>query len=183
VLHIATHGFYLPEQPAADDGGPTIPSARHEHPAGELGLPSLRRSGVLLAGANRTAVGRSLPPGDDGWLTAEEIALMSLRGTELVVLSACETGLGDVQSGEGVYGLRRAFLYAGAHSLVVSLFKVPDAETQELMRGFYQRLNAGKGRLTALHDAKREAIAQRRAAGGAAHPFYWASFILVGSAD
>ena len=180
VLHIATHGFYLPEKP--DDDEPRITNVRSEHPAGELGLPSLRRSGVLLAGANRTAIGRSLPPTDDGWLTAEEIALMSLRGTELVVLSACETGLGDVQAGEGVYGLRRAFLYAGAQSLVVSLFKVPDAETRELMRGFYQRLNSDKGRLTALHDAKREAIDRRRAAGGAAHPFYWASFILVGSA-
>lgn len=181
VLHIATHGFYLPEQPTADDDAPRITTVRRDNMAGEIGLPSLRRSGVLLAGANRTAVGRSLPPGDDGWLTAEEIALMSLRGTELVVLSACESGLGDVQSGEGVYGLRRAFLYAGAQSLVVSLFKVPDAETRELMRGFYQRLNTGKDRLTALHEAKREVIDKRRTARSAAHPFYWASFILVGT--
>jgi CHAT domain-containing protein len=101
----------------------------------------------------------------------------------LVVLSACESGLGDVQNSEGVYGLRRAFLYAGARTLVTSLASVPDAETLKLMRAFYQNLAAGQGKLEALQRAQRAALQQRRQLrGGAAHPFFWASFILVGDA-
>ena len=142
------------------------------------------RSGLVLAGANK--LGEAAPDDsaiDDGWLTAEEIAMMDLTGTDLVVLSACESGLGDVAYGEGVSGLRRAFLYAGARTLVTSLFKVPDKETSELMRDFYGGLKAGKSKLDALRDAQLAMIKRRREAHGAAHPFYWASFVLVGDPE
>ena len=87
---------------------------------------------------------------EDGWVTAEEISLLDLHGTGLVVLSACETGLGDIRIGEGVSGLRRAFLFAGAETLVTSLYKVPDSATQALMREFYSRLAKGETKLAAL---------------------------------
>jgi CHAT domain-containing protein len=117
---------------------------------------------------------------DDGYLTAAEVGQLDLRGTDLVVLSACESGLGDVKAGEGVYGLRAAFFYAGARTLVTSLFKVPDEETVPLMEAFYKGLKAGKGKSESLYAGEREIIRRRREAKGAAHPFYWASFILVG---
>ena len=82
-----------------------------------------------------------------------------------------------------MYGLRRAFLYAGARTLVTSLFEVPDEQTRELMGRFYGALKAGRGKLEALHGAQLELLRQRRAAGGAAHPFFWASFVLVGDPE
>ena len=109
-----------------------------------------------------------------------EIALLNLHGTELVVLSACQTGLGEVRGGEGVFGLRRAFLYAGARSLLTSLFEVPDTETRDLMRRFYLGLKDGQTKSASLAAAQRAMIAQRRDSHGAAHPFYWASFVLIG---
>jgi len=116
-------------------------------------------------------------------VTAEEIALLNLRGTELVVLSACQTGLGDVSLGEGVYGLRRAFLYAGARTLVTSLFEVPDRDTRDLMKHFYRNLAAAQTKAVAFHGAQRAMLQHRRQANGAAHPFFWASFVLVGDPD
>ena len=105
---------------------------------------------------------------------------MNLQGTELVVLSACETGLGDIETGEGVHGLRRAFAYAGVETLVTSLFKVPDEETRALMSSFYAGLKNGSDKLASLHEAQLDMIASRRAQFGAAHPFFWAGFIAVG---
>jgi CHAT domain-containing protein len=200
VLHLATHGFFLPDEKRApeDRGGP-FAAGLEFGPARVLvrlrGTENpLLRSGLVLAGANAVGerAGPATAPGqqadaepavDDGWVTAEEIALMDLRGTELVVLSACETGLGSVKIGEGVYGLRRAFLYAGARTLVTSLFAVPDEQTHQLMQRFYGALKAGQGKLEALHGAQVELLRQRRAAGGAAHPFFWASFVLVGDPE
>ena len=139
----------------------------------------MRRSGIVLAGAN--AVEEADQAGvEDGWVTAEEISLMNLRGTDMVVLSACETGLGDVRLGEGVFGLRRAFLNAGARTLVTSLFEVPDAETRALMRHFYEELAKGTNKLDALHAAKTMLRKERLEKNEAAHPFFWASFILIG---
>jgi CHAT domain-containing protein len=181
VLHLATHGFFLediqrtPEQMDRGLGA----DARGQERLRMVKNPLLR-SGIVLAGANALGDGTTLADIDDGWVTAEEIALMNLQGTDLVVLSACESGLGDIKTGEGVYGLRRAFLYAGARTLVTSLFKVPDNETRLMMQRFYGSLKAGKGKLEALHDAQLAVIQERRKEHGAAHPFFWASFVLVG---
>jgi CHAT domain-containing protein/Tfp pilus assembly protein PilF len=167
VLHVATHGFFL--------------RATREislQPRGEITLrpPPLAenplvRSGLAFAGANQRSNGA-----DDGILTALEAAGLDLRGTQLVVLSACETGVGDVLSREGVYGLRRAMVIAGAESQVMSLWKVADGATRELMTSYYRRLLAGEGRAEGLRQAQ---LAMLRGARWG-HPAYWASFILSG---
>jgi CHAT domain-containing protein len=133
------------------------------------------RSGLALAGAN-TWLNAGNPPeeAEDGLLTAEDVTGLDLLATELVVLSACETGLGYVQLGEGVFGLRRAFVLAGAKTLVMSLWKVPDEQTRELMVNFYQRLLAGEGRADALRHAQLDLKARYP------EPFYWGAFICQG---
>jgi CHAT domain-containing protein len=139
-------------------------------------------SGLVLAGAN------SLSPGDasgaDGYLTAWEIAGMDLRGTRLVVLSACDTGLGRVQEGlyypASVVGLRQAFLLAGARQVVGTLWEVPDLITAELMEAYFRRLADREGEADALRNAQLKGIADRRAKKKAAHPYYWAAFTLTG---
>jgi CHAT domain-containing protein len=113
-------------------------------------------------------------------VTAEEISQLDLKGTELVVISACQSGLGALRTGEGVSGLRRAFTYAGAQTLVMSLYEVPDVETQLLMTDFYENLKTGATQQASLRNAQLTMIAQRRAEYGAAHPYYWGSFILIG---
>jgi CHAT domain-containing protein len=100
-----------------------------------------------------------------------------LRGTDLVVLSACETGRGKVENGEGVFGLRRAFLFAGARTLITSLVSVPDVETREFMTRFYQSLSGGATKLEALHTTQLQMKRKYQ------HPFFWASFVLIGSPD
>lgn len=188
VLHVATHGFFLANQERNVDLG-TAPLAEGLAFGQARGFARLRgsenpllRSGLVLCGAN--AVGEAAAAGtptlEDGWLTAQEIALLDLRGTQLVVLSACESGLGDVAVGEGVQGLRLAFQYAGAGTLVSSLFQVPDRETRQLMQRFYTHLKAGRSKLDALRDAQLEVIRNRRRDTGAAHPMFWGSFVLVG---
>jgi CHAT domain-containing protein len=143
---------------------------------GQLPNPMLR-SGLALAGANTWAQ-QGTPPADaeDGILTAEDVTGLDLVDTELVVLSACETGLGDVHVGEGVFGLRRAFTIAGAATLVMSLWKVPDQETGELMTRFYEGVIAGRSRIEALRDAQLW-LRQRHP-----EPFYWGAFICQGDA-
>jgi CHAT domain-containing protein/Tfp pilus assembly protein PilF len=179
ILHLATHGFFLPDdqKKEEDDEAPEVGAAAGMARLRRFSNPLLR-SGVVLAGAN--ALGEEGATGEDGWVTAEEISLLDLRGTELVVLSACESGLGDVKVGEGVFGLRRAFLYAGARTLLISLFEVPDAQTRDMMRSFYDGMKAGKGKTESLHAAQLEMIRRRRQDHQAAHPFFWASFVLVG---
>ncbi|MEM8600922.1 MAG: CHAT domain-containing protein, partial [Bacteroidota bacterium] len=115
----------------------------------------------------------------DGIATAFELAGMDLRGTDLVVLSACETGLGEVEAGEGVLGLRRAFEMAGAETVVMSLWKVPDDATAALMGAFYGALADGRGKAEAL----RLAAASVRAEERWAHPYWWAAFVLAGDAE
>ena len=107
-------------------------------------------------------------------LTAEDVSGLDLLATELVVLSACETGLGEVRTGEGVFGLRRAFVLAGAKTLVMSLWKVPDAQTRELMEDFYRRILQGEGRVAALRAAQ---LAMK---GKYPDPYYWGAFICQG---
>ncbi len=185
-IHIATHGFFLEDQaePSLHESDMQMP---HSGVSGELQAGTsvtienpLLRSGFALAGANR--LGREqIPEGrDDGILTALEISGIPLRGTELVVLSACDTGLGEVHRGEGVFGLRRAFQLAGVRTLVMSLWSVPDIETQELMKSFYMRLKKGDTKASALREACLAMMKERREKYGAAHPFFWAPFICVG---
>ncbi|MEW4488343.1 CHAT domain-containing tetratricopeptide repeat protein [Thalassoglobus sp. JC818] len=185
ILHLATHGFYVPLADKEEFGGGFQRSAAINSNLFRLRTTEnpLLRSGIVLAGANRTSQPGEEDRLEDGWVTAQEIARMDFRNTELVVLSACESGLGDISSGQGVHGIRRAFLNAGAHSILTSLFKVPDIETRELMRAFYQHLLESPNRRTALCRAQRQRIEERREEHGGAHPFFWASFILFGSGD
>jgi CHAT domain-containing protein len=153
ILHLATHGFFKP--------APKDTIANLDNP--------LTRSGIVLAGADsRSGV---------GILTGLEASALDLYGTQLVVLSACETGLGDISAGEGIYGLRRALVIAGSQSQVLSLWKVGDTATVELMKLFYQNLKAGMGRHEALRDAQLKLLQ---------HPNYqnphnWAAFIPSGN--
>ena len=129
------------------------------------------RSGLALTGANLTKRDE-----DDGILTALEAANLNLWGTKLVTLSACDTGVGEVRTGEGVYGLRRAFFLAGAETLVMSLWPVNDAVTREIMTDYYNSLKRGLGRGDALRQAQLAMISRKNRK----HPFYWASFIQAG---
>jgi CHAT domain-containing protein len=173
ILHIATHGFFLENQPLTIEGT-TIPNT----PADMRGLNlsvkidnPLLRSGLALAGANAHS-GKE----DDGILTALEASGMDLWGTRLVVLSACDTGLGEVRSGDGVYGLRRALVLAGSETQVMSLWPVSDYATRELMKSYYDGLKRGLGCGVALRQMQLKMM-QRL---GRQHPFYWASFIQSG---
>jgi CHAT domain-containing protein len=139
----------------------------------ELENPLLR-SGLALAGANVGLHGAAPLLAEDGLLTAEDVAGLDLTDTELVVLSACETGLGTVRTGEGVFGLRRAFSLAGARTLIMSLWKVPDEPTRELMVHYYRLLLAGRGRAEALREAQ---LAMR---ASYPDPYYWGAFICQG---
>ncbi|MEE4662227.1 MAG: CHAT domain-containing protein, partial [Halieaceae bacterium] len=180
ILHIATHGFFLEDierAPSdtsrglgvvAHDGtrppAPNRPRVAVENP--------LLRSGLALAGFNTRSSGS-----EDGVLTALEASNLNLFGTQLVVLSACKTGVGDIANGEGVYGLRRAFALAGAESQLMSLWQVDDFGTQSLMARYYEKLTAGMGRSEALREVQLEMI---EAGGEYSHPFYWSAFILAG---
>jgi CHAT domain-containing protein/Tfp pilus assembly protein PilF len=205
ILHVATHGFFLPaqEQPSSSAAA-TAKDARGLSLGGagaavrKAGENPLLRSGLALAGANA----RQSAGGEDGVLTALEAAGLDLWGTQMVVLSACETGLGDVTNGDGVYGLRRALVLAGSESQVMTLWQVSDAATRDLMTDYYRRLQAGEGRTEALRQVQIAMLrggAQQVAAAGAgqrglsgaggaprsqaeerSHPFYWASFIQSG---
>jgi CHAT domain-containing protein/Tfp pilus assembly protein PilF len=167
-LHLATHGFFLPDE-WQERGSRAL-----------LAGNPLLSSGLVFAGANNLGKGE-LPEGtDDGILTALEISGISLRGTNLVVLSACETGVGKTRTGEGVFGLRRAFQLTGAETVVMSLWSVPDKETCELMGEFYERLKRGEGKSEALRNACLAAKGARQASKGASHPFFWGAFISAG---
>src|SRR5439155_19139346 len=147
ILHVATHGFFLPDQPR----GPH--EANEQNAKGEAATQvrgkesPLLRSGLALAGAQTFLEGGLVPDeAEDGIMTAEDISRLYLMGTALVVLSACETGLGGVKRGEGVFGFRRSFVIAGAETLVMALWKVHDDATRSLMVDFYRRLLAGEAR-------------------------------------
>ena len=188
IVHLATHGFFATGTlRSALEGNDSAPRAG----LGALqtmgqrqvtGFNPMVLSGVILAGANVRAAEQTTRGDDDGVLTAEEVASLDLRGTELVVLSACETGLGEVKSGEGVLGLRRAFVFAGARALVMSLWKVPDQETMELMKAFYAKVTAeptlDKGE--AMRAAQLELIEHLRERDGVADPRLWAAWVVSG---
>ena len=161
-LVVSTHGFFL----ASEVDNNTV--------------SALERCGLLMTGCNRRDENLRFT-GEDGVLTGTEIVSTDLRGTELVVLSACETGLGDVQQGEGVAGLRQAFELAGARSVVATLWQIPDIETARLMASFWESLAEGQSPSAALRSAQLERIERRRQRNGAAHPFFWAGVSLSGN--
>jgi CHAT domain-containing protein len=137
-------------------------------------------SGLALAGANRRD--QAAPDQDDGILTAEEIAALELSGVEWAVLSACDTGVGEVKAGEGVFGLRRAFQVAGAGTLIMSLWSVEDESAGAWMRALYEaRFVARLGTAEAVRQASRSVLQARRQRGESTHPFYWAAFVAAGT--
>lgn len=169
ILHFATHGAFLrPTELESDTDARGYLSRAHESPPAN----PLLRSMLLLAGARRGRLSASSLY--DGLATALELSSIPLHGTQMVVLSACESGLGEVAPGEGVAGLRQAFLVAGAETVVASLWKVDDGVTRELMRSFYRYLRAGEGRSSAMHHAAQQIRNHYP------HPYYWASFIVIG---
>jgi CHAT domain-containing protein len=176
LLHIATHGFFLPDQENtlhSEALRAGVPANRTEDP--------MLRSGLLLAGSDRIYRGDPAPNDiDDGVLTAYEASTMDLNGTELVVLSACETGLGEQQNGEGVFGLRRALQEAGANTVLMSMWSVPDRETQELMTKFYVNWLSGMDKHKALRKAQQKERKTVRKRYGKDLPYYWGAFVLVG---
>lgn len=195
VLHLATHGFFLPDSSAADTPGAA--GDRLPARARETQVEVYLRSGVALAGYNRRQQARGP---DDGLLTALEAMELDLCGTELVTLSACETGLGEARSGQGVFGLRRALALAGARSQLLTLWKVADQATKDFMVSFYAQARQGVPPAEALRRTQLAALQASpgtesdprgvarlgepapRWAAGRAHPYYWASFVLSGRA-
>lgn len=170
VLHLATHGFFLEDLPDEN---------RFESGFLAMGKQKflknpLLRSGLLLAGAEKSLKGEKNAR-EDGILTAEEALNLNLENTELVVLSACETGLGEIKNNEGVYGLQRAFQQAGAKTVLMSLWNVSDKATQEMMTAFYEYLLLKK-----LSKAAAFRKAQERIKKKYPHPYYWGAFVLIG---
>jgi CHAT domain-containing protein len=163
MLHIASHGFFLQEPAGNLSASASAGAAVNVNP--------LLRSGIALAGANLDRERRG-----DGILTALEASGLNLWGTQLVTLSACDTGVGEVRNGEGVYGLRRAFVLAGAETLVMSLWPISDYSARETMVRYYTGLRAGLGRGESLRQAKLAMLKGK----GRQHPYYWASFIQSG---
>ncbi|MBI4680806.1 MAG: tetratricopeptide repeat protein [Nitrospirae bacterium] len=147
ILHLATHGYFLNDEE--------------------------------LKGSSETrGVNASLKAGrDEGMMSAEKILGLNLKGTDIVVLSACETGVGDVKNGEGVFGLKRAFILSGAKTLMMSLWSVPSAETTELMTDFYTLISTGKPKAEALRQAKLNMMKKKQ------NPFYWGAFVMTGKPE
>ncbi|MBL7781984.1 MAG: CHAT domain-containing protein [Saprospiraceae bacterium] len=170
ILHVSTHGFFFP------DPKNNVKLAAGEANAFKMSDQPMIRSGLVLAGANYAwKTGRpSEPDKEDGILTAYEISQMNLSNTELAVLSACETGLGDLYSNEGVYGLQRAFKIAGVRYLIMSLWQVPDLQTQVFMSTFYKHWLEGQ---MPIPDAFRATQSDMHAKYSDA--FVWAGFVLV----
>ena len=173
ILHIATHGFFFPDPQRVDS---PLGAEGESEPVFKISDHPMIRSGLIMAGGNHAwQTGKPFKPNmEDGVLTAYEISQMDLSNTELVVLSACETGLGDIEGNEGVYGLQRAFKIAGAKYLIMSLWQVPDYQTQELMKAFYKNWLNEK---THIPDAFR--AAQQMMKEKYDDPFLWAGFVLV----
>lgn len=174
ILHIATHGFFFPD-PARSPEAYRFEGLGDWYAANQSSGNPLSRSGLLFAGGNRTWAGQPMPDGlEDGILTALEVSNLYFPNTLLAVLSACETGLGEIHGSEGVFGLQRAFKMAGVDYLLMSLWKVPDNETAEFMTLFYESLFAGNAIRAAFHEAQQEMKTRYRD-----EPFKWAAFVLV----
>jgi CHAT domain-containing protein len=192
VLHISTHGFFFPdpeqvrEEAKKDEvneeniifrGTEALDSAERSSSlyanwSFVINKNPLMRSGLVLAGANDVWQRNALEEGEDGILTAQEVSNLDLRNTKLVVLSACETGLGDIKGSEGVFGLQRAFKMAGAEYLIMSLWQVPDKETAEFMELFYKNL-------VKLKDIPKAFNITQQVMRKKYDPYYWAAFVLI----
>jgi CHAT domain-containing protein/Tfp pilus assembly protein PilF len=173
IVHLATHGFFDARAGRAAPGARSIGGLSPQKSAG-----SLVRSGLAFAGANRP---EQLVAGEDGILTAEEIAALDLSSAEWVVLSACDTGLGSVQEGEGVLGLRRAFEVSGASTLVMSLWDVDDAATREWMELLYRaHFENRRSTAAAIREASRGVLSWASVHHKTTHPFFWGAFVAVG---
>ncbi|WP_229759299.1 CHAT domain-containing protein [Candidatus Uabimicrobium amorphum] len=182
ILHFATHGFFMVDEQQKETDLDEMQDL-NESPIfrGEKFRNPLLRSGLALAGANTFFENKQpAPDAEDGLLTALDITGMDLFGTDLVVLSACETAVGEVKIGQGVYGLRHSFIIAGARTLIASLWKVPDEETKELMVGFYRKILRGSEKATALRETQLEMIQKLRDTGKSPDPYLWGAFICVG---
>lgn len=201
ILHIATHGFFLEDRTIPVTDARLLVRTSAEAQAGARPVNPLLRSGLALAGANRRQIGAGE---DDGILTALEAAALDLFETQLVVLSACDTGIGEVKNGDGVYGLRRALFLAGAETQVMSLWPASDFATRDLMIEYHRALQRGEGRATALRQVQLRMLdgklrnadngksrilvtktqtdksAAQPHAKNYSHPYYWANFIQSG---
>jgi CHAT domain-containing protein len=193
LLHVATHGFYFasgfPESKfpngrgvggIVSDSDPSKAGAKNALLHRMQSDNPMSQSGIALSFANETLLGIRNVGAEDGLLTAEDITAMDLLGTRLVVVSACQSGLGEVQNGEGVFGLRRAFSQAGAESLIVSLWSIADDSTRRLMSLFYRQVVEGMPPQLALLAAQRDWVANERARNHYPNPFYWAAFVVDG---
>lgn len=168
ILHVATHGFYISEK-QAERSNPSL----LKKDEGDSHIYPLRRCGLMMSGGQHAWLGEDIPEGiDDGILTAEEVAGLNLTGTDLLVLSACQTGLGEI-GGDGVYGLQRGFKIAGVNTIIMSLWEVSDAATEVLMTKFYSLLAKGNTKREAF-DAAVEAVKKEYES-----PEYWAAFIML----
>jgi len=192
VLHISTHGFFYPDpEQVRDEVKKDVEEVENIVFRGVNELDSaerssslyanwsfvnnknpLMRSGLVLAGANDVWQRNALEEGEDGILTAQEVSNIDLRNTKLVVLSACETGLGDIKGSEGVFGLQRAFKMAGAQYLIMSLWQVPDKETSEFMQLFYKNLTKAK-------DIPKAFNLTQKTMRKKYDPYYWGAFVLI----
>jgi CHAT domain-containing protein len=170
LVHIATHGYFLQD---VDTQEGSVFGVNSENASNN----PLLRSGLILAGAGKTITGTQgtdLSSNDNGVLTAYEAMNLNLNGTDLVILSACETGLGDIKAGEGVYGLQRAFLVAGAQAIIMSLWKVDDAASQMLMTNFYNNWIKTGNKQKAFRQAQVQLMAKYP------EPYYWGAFVMIG---
>ncbi|MBU0488312.1 MAG: CHAT domain-containing protein [Bacteroidetes bacterium] len=172
VIHIATHGFFFPDPDSKSpkDGAYNVTEAAE---AWDPTRDPMIRSGLIFAGANHVWQGeKAILGAEDGILTAFEVSKMNLSKTRLVVMSACETGLGDIRGSEGVYGLQRAFMIAGVEYVIMSLWQIPDEQTVELMNIFYSEWMKGKDIRQAFLFAQRELRKKYP-------PYFWAAFVLM----
>ncbi len=172
VIHLATHGFFFPDP---SEGGEPNPPGGVNEPVFKLSDNPMIRSGLIMAGANRAWQGEEPIEGmEDGILTSYEISQLNLTNTELVVLSACETGLGDIKGSEGVFGLQRAFKKAGVNYLIMSLWQVPDQETKEFMVTFYEYWLGDEMSIPEAFQATQQEMRKRYK-----DPYKWAGFVLM----
>ena len=179
ILHLATHGFFLediqPDAKALEQGRGLMRGLDQPLPLGKIENP-LTRSGLAFVNANLGVKGIQQPDGTDGILTALEVLNLKLEGTDLVTLSACNTGKGEVKIGEGVYSLNRAFQEAGAKAVLSTLWTVDDQATSEFMQKFYARFLEGKPAQVAIQETQNEFMRDQHYSD----PFYWAGFVMMG---